>query len=478
MKLIDTLSVTTLCLIGSSSLTTAWVTPKRRSRHSSPAISVPVLQQQKARGRRHSTSWLCLQLASNDENVTAKSEEGSKKDYTGKTLYQRIFYRFSPGSDVDVHDSLVMEERVRFQADPENSGYLVPVGHRTLILRDGAVEDGEIGEDLFTLTIDHAAAAAAAAAEGGSSTKSTHTGAGTDKILESEIATALYLASNPSLCSKTMLQVACGSGVASLLGAIGAGFVSRRLHGEKASLKHDVAEDVLTIASEKDHLFPADLELLTLTDSDESSLNVAFHNCKHSGVSPAKVSVEPLDMTPRPNRMSSLSAEQGGIVSYKEYKTIVASDVAFTYPEAKELARLVANRLEPSKFYLLSTSKDTTLPRFIHVCPDSREDVVYLHRLLEHGYKMSVSTGYLKLEKLMFHVQTLPTSEPESALDDVELEVQQFKEIHYQALVAQHHPEYAGQGSGELFFPMATGEYEMKSGSTYMEPDSGGMSPW
>ena len=64
-----------------------------------------------------------------------------------------------------------------------------------------------------------------------------------------------------------------------------------------------------------------------------------------------------------------------------------------------------------------------------------------------------------------------------SALDDLELELKELKEIKYQCLTAQHHPEYAGEGSGELFFPMETGEYEVTGGSTFMEKDAGG-SPW
>ena len=137
---------------------------------------------------------------------------------------------------------------------------------------------------------------------------------------------------------------------------------------------------------------------MVLTDTDQDELNAAFSNCKHSGVEAAKVQVEPLDWrVPR---------QQKGTIG-KEFRTIVAADVAFSYPEAKALAKTVAHRLEPSAWYfnqpVFSSSKqdqdDSSLPRFVHVCPDSRDDVAYLHRLLNKGYKMAVSTGYLKIGK-------------------------------------------------------------------------------
>ena len=118
-----------------------------------------------------------------------------------------------------------------------------------------------------------------------------------------------------------------------------------------------------------------------------------------------------------------------------------------------------------------------TLPSFVHVCPDDRDDVTYLRRILEKGYRMSVSNKFLKLEKLMFHLQKIPSGQPESDLEDMELELKDCKEIKYQALVAQHHPDYAGGGSGELFFPIATGEYEATGGSTFLEKEAG-SSPW
>jgi hypothetical protein len=394
-----------------------------------------------------------------DINILRSTPEASQGDGTaatnlaGKTIYQRVFYRFSPGSDLEVHDAIVIEERVRFEQDPNNMEYIRPVGERTLILRDGQVEEGEIGDEFYTQTIHDG--------------KKTHDGAGTDPTIESAIATAMYLASNPSLVQGKVLEVACELGLAGLLGCIGAGFVLGK-NGEKK----DVAQEMMGL--KHDDLLPKDLKSLFLTDSDEERLNLAFKNVKLSGVSPGKVTIEEMDWTRRVRHTPG--------TPYKAFHTIVASDVAFSYPQAKELARTVANRLEPmariAEGYLGSEKAESSIPKFVHVCPEAREDSMYLHRLMEKGYRMSVDTGYLKLEKLTFCFQTLPQSKPESALDDLDLELQDDKELFYQSLTAQHHPDYEGEGSGELFFPMETGEYDATGGSTFLEREPESRGPW
>jgi hypothetical protein len=393
-------------------------------------------------------------LLSTPEASQGATGDGTTTNLAGKTIYQRAFYRFSPDSDVEVHDAIVIEERVRFEQDPTNMEYIRPMGERTLILRDGQVEEGEIGDDYFTQTIHDG--------------KKTHQGAGTDLTIESSIATAMYLASNPSLVQGKVLEVACELGLAGLLGCVGAGFVLGK-HAEKK----DIAQEIMTIPEENDDLLPVALKALFLTDSDKGRLNLAFKNVKNSGVSPAKVTIEEMDWTKRVRHTPG--------TPYKEFHTIVASDVDFSYPQAKELARAVANRLEPlsgmAQGYLGSENAGS-IPKFVHVCPEAREDSMYLHRLLEKGYKMSVDTGYLKLEKLTFCFQTLPNSKPERALDDLDLELQEDKELFYQSLTAQHHPDYAGEGSGELFFPMETGEYDATGGSTFLEREPDSRSPW
>jgi hypothetical protein len=376
------------------------------------------------------------------------------KDLRGKTIYQRVFYRFSPGSDVEIHDSIVVEERARFQPDPEKAeeGIIQPMGHKTIILRDGNVEDGEIGDAFFHLTVHDG--------------KKTHAGAGNDLELVSEIATAMYLASNPDLCAGKILEVACNLGLAGLLGCIGAGFVKQG--GKKE--ENTIEDEVLTISKVGETLLPESVELLTLSDADQDVLNQAFHNVKESGVKPSKVAMGVLDWR-KPKQLRDRRVPE-------QYQTIFCSDVTFTYPEAKELARTVANRLEASNPFLTTAKPNLPTPRFVMVAPDDRDDIPYLVRILEKGYRMSVAQGYLKLEKLAFRYQMLPESEPESDLDDVELELQEFKELFYQSLTAQHHPDYRGEGSGELFFPLESGEYDATSGSTFLEREWEQKGPW
>ena len=402
---------------------------------------------------------------------TSEDERPSLPDMSGKTLYQRVFYRFSPGSEVDVKNAIVVEERVRFRPDPEREteGYVVPFGHRTMILRDGQVEDGEIGDEFFVLDVHDN--------EFSDSAARTHSGAGMDPAMDATIVTAMYLASNPSLCTGDVLQLSCDHGLAALLGCIGAGYVTHRqkmgdsTSESKPELSDDVADDILTVPKEVSS-FPEDLKLLTLSDSADSRLNLAVHNVKNSRVPASQVSFDEFDWRIRHGRGGASMGllGEGGKRGPKEYHTIVASDVAFSFPEAKELARTVANRLEPSYPYLTNRKPR---PRFVYVSPDNREETPHLQRLLEKGYRMNVSPGYLKLEKLTFVFQSLPNSEPESKLDDLDLELQQFKETTYESLVADHSTDYAGEGSGELFFPMENGAYDSSSGNTFLEPDPG-----
>jgi hypothetical protein len=388
--------------------------------------------------------------------------DNSISQWQGKDIYQRVFYRFSPGSDVSIPQALVVEERCRFVADPNRPDYIIPIGPRTLILRDGQVEDGEIGDDFFTMQCQTAEGVA-----------KTHNGAGNDSNVQASIACALYLAANPELCRGRVLEIACQSGLASLLGCIAAGYTLRRSSGSSDTQDDDPDDDILTISNKKDALFPTELDVLVLTDVAESDLAAtALANLKAAGVSGKKVALNLLDW-----RVRGVPAPRGQRRTIDEYRTIVGSDFSFSYPETKELARTVANRLLPTAPFLYASAATTPLPRFVYVCPDGRDDVPYLRRMLEKGYRMTTSMHYLKVEKLTFAFQKLLAGEPETALDDLELELQDFREIKYESLVAQHHFDYKGEGSGELFFPIETGEYEATGGSTFLEKEAG-SSPW
>lgn len=78
---------------------------------------------------------------------TEDDEEPSERppeDFTGKTIYQRTFYRLSPDSQVQLPNSVMIEERLRFLPDTANPGYILPVGPRTLIVREGS--EGQYSE--------------------------------------------------------------------------------------------------------------------------------------------------------------------------------------------------------------------------------------------------------------------------------------------------------------------------------------------
>lgn len=391
-------------------------------------------------------------------------------DLSDKTIYQRAFYSFSQGSDVDIHKSIVIEERVRFQADPNRAGYIIPIGPRTLILRDGNVEDGEIGTDFFTIHMI-----------------GKHSGVGNDEEVESIISSTLYLASNPTLCTGDVLQVGCTSGLAGLLGCVGAAYVNgdyQRNIEKKKENDNSMMGDILTISKDKDPLMPTLLEKLVLSDESMDNLELAMKYCQKSGIKKSVI-VDQLEWRKRINVPKVVSRRN----TLPEYRTIIASDLAFSYPEAKELARTVANRLESSRKYYNTYQSDPSSgninPSFIHVCPDDRNDVTYLRQFLEKGYKMTTTSRYLKLEQLKFLYQIALTDDvmqgsnddENSILDQLELELHNIKEITYQCLIARHHPDYAGEGSGELFFPMETGEYDAFGGSTFLEPEAG-SSPW
>lgn len=394
------------------------------------------------------TRWTDTRLLESTAE-SAGSSEPSAPDITGKDIYQRVFYRLSSYSEVDVYNNVIVEERVRFKPDTaKGEGYMKPVGPRTLILRNGKVEDGDIGDELLEINVKESMHEDA-----------THGGAGT---MEATIATILFIAANPKYIEGKVLEVGCKTGLAGLLGAIGAGAFEAGKESKKDEATAAAAEDDLFTIPKSTSL-TKELGVLTLTDEDQESLNLALANAKLSRVPPSQLNVE--EMKWRTRTMNRRAP--------KPFHTIIASDLGYNFLEAKELAHTVANRLEALSSWEAVKGDSKSPPTFVHLCPDAREDTAYLHKFLSQGYKMSVNTGYVKLEKIIFVYQMLPESEPEEKLDDLELEVQEFKEATYQSLMAVHDPQYA-DGAGEYFFPMETGDYDSAGGSTYLEPESDG----
>eukprot|EP00527_Entomoneis_sp_CCMP2396_P004089 CAMPEP_0198152976 /NCGR_PEP_ID=MMETSP1443-20131203/62023_1 /TAXON_ID=186043 /ORGANISM="Entomoneis sp., Strain CCMP2396" /LENGTH=466 /DNA_ID=CAMNT_0043819143 /DNA_START=94 /DNA_END=1494 /DNA_ORIENTATION=- len=416
-----------------------------------------------------------LRSSVDDESSERTDSSAAASSLQGKTLYQRAFFRVSSAEfNEDVMEeprAMVIEERLRYQVK-DKPDFVEPVGPRTIVLRDGEVEEGKIGDVIATMHIlpkdgtDHP---------------------GLVKSYESTYATALYLASNRNkYLHGKVLQLACAQdsdlGLATVLGCIGAASAQQKEAGEDApattssSDGGDVDDDILTIPTGSIPILPKEMIDLTLSDGSDMQENVEWMmaNLKAAKIIgsdiDAKVSVqENLNWNVRKSSRGSAP---------KEYNTIVASDLSFTFPEAKELARTVANHLEPAQpYYISANSRGQPIPKFLYVCNEARDNVSYLNKFLEQGYKMSVVNDMFEMECIRFTIQTIDTVEngaqEEAALDDLALQVQEMYDSEYHLMTALHHPDYTGGGSGELFFPMETGQYDERSGETYLEREPG-----
>ena len=68
-----------------------------------------------------------------DDDDDEEDKPRPVEDYTGKTIFQRTFYRLSPDSQVQLPNSIMLEERLRFVPDTTNEGYILPVGPRYVL---------------------------------------------------------------------------------------------------------------------------------------------------------------------------------------------------------------------------------------------------------------------------------------------------------------------------------------------------------
>lgn len=394
MTATTTLLVTTLALL-STLQAWAWVPPSTRARSS--------LSKQ-------------LRMSSSEP----QQEEASMPNLTGKLVVQRVIHRLSEQSDVSVHDALSIEERIRFVQDPKKgSGYMMPVGRRTLILRDK--KDNE----LYRMDVHEQ--------------KPTHNGFDTSLI--TTYVMILYIASNPKLLKGKVMELETQNGLGGLLGTIAlAGVLGEDVHPEPG------AEDVFP-NKEKFHVhMPPSVEKLVLTDANDERLNEAFLNVKNSGLQPHEVVLQQLDW----NHHHRISDEV-------RFSTILGCDLVFNYPTVKELARTTAYMLAP----------DGT---FVHICPDGREDLAYLRQFLTRAYLMDTNIGFLKLQTHEYKYQLLNEGETEEALEDQELVEVGVRDSFFESLTAIHNPAYDGI-NGEDFFPMETGAIETRSRDDYLEPD-------
>ena len=373
-----------------------------------------------------------------------------------------------------------------------------------MIVREGTEEDA-LTDELFRMDL-----------VAPKTDQGTHNG---PRSFDTEIASILNLASNPKWMQGDVLELSCGGqagascGIVGLLGSVSAKFASmtsNELEQYKKQRKETMEEEV-SLNSIQNHnrnkltnLVPQRMHHLTLSDESPESLHRVSEMYKRhfSDTSPSPVSVKQVEWS-YPRRQQQ--QQTGGRRRYDhEYRTIVGSDLDLTFPTAKELSRACANMLLPSNEFAVANIKEgaetspsfgglgmdpepsetsykepldqevdpNIPPTFIHLCPDYRDEVRYLRQFLEKGFRMTVRTNRVNMERLQFYFQTLPQDSPESDLEELDsMEVQEDSDKDYQSLTAIHHPDYAGDGSGEMFFPLETGAYE-GGGLSVLEPET------
>jgi hypothetical protein len=367
-------------------------------------------------------AWISSPRAFSSSSRLFSSSNEQIPDLTGKIIVQRVIHRLSEQSDVSVHDNLSIEERIRFVKDPKkDDGSVLPVGRRTLILRD------KNEKELYKLDVHE--------------TNPTHNGFDTD--LFSTYAMIIYIACNPKLLKGRVMELESQLGLGGLLGTIAlAGVLGENVHPEPAV--EDFAPN-----KEKFHVhMPKNVEKLVLTDANEEMLNDAFFNIKNAGLQPHEVVLQKFDWNRHPR-----------IPDEVRYDTILGCDLVFDFPTVKELARTTAFMLAPEG-------------TFVHICPDGRESLAYLRQFLVRAYKMDTNIGFLKLQTHEYKFQVLNQGESEEKLNEQELVPVRVRDSFFESLSAIHNPEYNGI-NGEDFFPIETGAIDVRSRDDYLEPERG-----
>ena len=341
-----------------------------------------------------------------------------------------------------------------------------PFGPRTLLLRDGQVEEGAIGDEFYTIHV-HEVPPSTKSSTGGTTLQH----GGRAGAVDESLVLSLVLAAQPDACQGPMLEIAAREGLGALVGCLGAAFATQSPQeraAQKTATQEDLEEDVLTVPVDHvtEKLLPTGLTSLTITDPDPVMLDLCAAQVASVGKN-KKLRVEPLDWSKRP---LPLAASRGGANSHPAYATVALGDLPLTFPEIREMVRTVAHRVGPSNpslaRYLVDNDEDDLLltPRFLHVCREGREETVYLRKYLTEGCRMNIATDYITVEKIGFAIQsidTVPPNEEGALLDPLELEVASLEELNYQVITAQHHVDYTGGGSGELFFPMEATDFSV-----------------
>lgn len=345
----------------------------------------------------------------------------SPDDLQGKLLHQKSFHRLTVDSDVSNPRALSIEERIVMKPNLERKR-LEPYGTRVLIVRN------EHNEEVLRFRVHESERM---------------------KIRTSTIATVLYLAcEEPQLLfTERVLELSCELGIAGLLGALCVGKLSNPIR-EKIMTTNDM--NILPDKSKSAIPFPSDLQSLTLSDNDPEALHLASMNVKQVSTDTQKIKLQEFDWQHHPRITPGKNL----------YRGILASDLSYSFPQAKELARTVAYTLEPQ------------VGRFVHTCSSTVDDVLHLRKFLSEGYLMRVDTRFVTLESHVYKQQILPDGEMPSK--EFELGIVNTEML--QVVIATHHPEYDGV-NGEYFFPMETGTFDNGFPGTYLEKEPR-RSPW
>ena len=344
----------------------------------------------------------------------------SPDDLKGKLLHQKSFHRLTDDSDVSNPRALSIEERIVLKPNMERKR-LEPYGTRVLIVRN------EHNEEVIRFRVHESDRI---------------------KLQPSTIATVLYLAcEEPELLfTERVLELSCELGIAGLLGALCVG----KLSNPKKEITSTDDMNILPDKSKSAIPFPVALQSLTLSDSDPEALHLASMNIKQVSTDTHKINLQEFDWQHRPRITPGKNL----------YRGILASDLTYSFPQAKELARTVAYSLEPQ------------LGRFLHTCSSTVDDVVHLRKFLSEGYLMRVDTRFVTLESHVYKQQILPDGEMPSK----EFELGLVNTEIMQVVIATHHPEYDGV-NGEYFFPMETGTFDKGFPEIYLEKEPR-RSPW
>lgn len=452
--------------------------------------------------------------------MTTSSEED--ESYEGKKIYQRTFYKISPagGAFLSKPNALILEERLRYHP-PNKEGYILPIGPRTYIFREGTTS-GE--NEIKSTTTKELHRVDVVVPSQRDIESENHNGPGT---MDDAIATALYLASNPELIQGVTMQLEASNGRSdgfeAMMAFIGAALTSSNDDGD--------SNDGDTKTTNTGWLFPPKVKRLILSGnggdgsggggfiseaSKSSSMNSVRNFVKQFPVSDEKVSLKDFRWRGTTRIRNAQNPSRGSRQNRDYYRTIIGSNIELSFPESKELAKTVANHMLPSSEYAISTLESSSTqsssafgaigmdltsesvqrekevdeeakvnpripPMYIHVYSESgyytSENIVHLKKFLEKGYRMTVNNGgydnRLVLESTLYDYQVLPEEAPESDFDDIDqLEIEDRKMKSYQILTAVHHPQYT-PGSEEIFFPLESGEFYDGDGSFNPQIDTG-----